>query len=152
MEQITLYFRKADAAEEGSMARFLNPPIAIPWRDLGRSALRVVVLTTAAGISGRQRSVDRRSPLAAIRRKPGPLSNKPKAPARIPIVGSRSRNSDEKRPPSTCGNWRNQRRDSRVRKSNRYSWKPCIDPSIRERSRMISRSGWRLRSSSPSRS
>ena len=50
MEQITLYFRKADAAEEGSMARFLNPPIAIPWRDLGRSALRIVVLTTAAGM------------------------------------------------------------------------------------------------------
>jgi hypothetical protein len=32
------------------MTRFLNPPIANPWRDLGRSALRIVVLTTAAGM------------------------------------------------------------------------------------------------------
>jgi hypothetical protein len=30
------------------MTRFLNPPIA--WRDLGRSTLRVVLLTTAAGL------------------------------------------------------------------------------------------------------
>jgi len=34
------------------MTRFLNPPIATPWRDLGRSALRIVVLTTAAGMLG----------------------------------------------------------------------------------------------------
>jgi len=31
-------------------ARFFTPPIAIPWRDLGRSALRAVVLTTAHGM------------------------------------------------------------------------------------------------------
>ena len=30
------------------MTRFLNPPIA--WRDLGRSALRTILLTTAAGL------------------------------------------------------------------------------------------------------
>jgi hypothetical protein len=30
------------------MTRFLHPPIA--WRDLGRSALRTVLLTTAAGL------------------------------------------------------------------------------------------------------
>jgi hypothetical protein len=30
------------------MTRFLHPPIA--WRDLGRSALRVVALTAAAGL------------------------------------------------------------------------------------------------------
>jgi len=32
------------------MTRFFTPPIAIPWRDIGRSALRTVVLTTAAGL------------------------------------------------------------------------------------------------------
>jgi len=32
------------------MTRFFTPPIAIPWRDLGRSALLIVVLTTAAGM------------------------------------------------------------------------------------------------------
>ncbi len=30
------------------MTRFLTPPIA--WRNLGRSALRTVLLTTAAGL------------------------------------------------------------------------------------------------------
>ncbi len=30
------------------MTRFLNPPIA--WKDLGRSAMRTVLLTTAAGL------------------------------------------------------------------------------------------------------
>ena len=32
------------------MTRFFTPPMAIPWRYLGRSALRIVVVKTAEGM------------------------------------------------------------------------------------------------------